>query len=105
MAAWAVVFDSAADFADKAPHLQDAENLEASNAAYAETGKQMNGVSLEPTSAQVNGDVAVVTYNVLFGGNAAYDNLSGEVVRVDGIWTVTREAYCGFLASARTPCQ
>ena len=105
MAAWAVVFDSGADFADKAPHLQDAAALEASNAAYAETGEMMNGVSLEPTGATVDGDVAVVTYNVLFGGSAAYEDLTGEIVLVDGTWMVTRETYCGFLASARTPCR
>lgn len=105
MAAWAVVFDSAADFADKAPHLQDAANLEASNAAYTETGKTMGGVRLEPTHAAVDGDNAVVTYNVLFGGNAAYEDLDGEIRRVDGIWMVSRDAYCSFLASARTPCQ
>ncbi len=105
MAAWAVVFDSRADFAAKAPHLQDAAKLEASNAAYAEAGERMNGISLEPTSAAVDGDVAVVTYNVLFAGSAAYEDLTGEVVLVDGTWMVTREAYCGFLASARTACQ
>lgn len=105
MAAWAVVFDSRADFADKAPHLQDAAALEASNTAYAETGERMNGISLEPTSATVDGDVAVVTYNVLFAGNAAYEDLTGEIMLVDGTWMATRDAYCGFLATARTPCR
>lgn len=88
-----------------APHLQDAAALEASNTAYAEAGERMNGISLEPTSATVDGDVAVVTYNVLFAGNAAYEDLNGEIVLVDGNWTVTRDTYCGFLASARTPCR
>ena len=41
----------------------------------------------------------------LFAGSAAYEDLTGEVVLVDGVWTVTREAYCGFLATARTPCR
>ena len=105
MAAWATVFDSAADFADKVPHLQDAAALEASNAAYAEAGERMNGISLEPTSAAIDGDVAAITYNVLFAGSPAYEDLTGEVVLVDGVWMVSREAYCGFLASARTPCR
>ena len=105
MAAWAVVFDSRADFADKVAHLQDAAELEASNAAYAETGERMNGISLEPTSAIISGDVAVVTYNVLFAGSAAYEDLTGELVLVDGTWMIARETFCGFLVSARTPCQ
>ena len=105
MAAWAVVFDSAAEFADKAPHLEDAANLEASNAAYAATGEGMGGVSLEPTAASVDGDTATITYNVLFGGNPAYSDLNGEISRVGGTWVVSRATYCGFLASAGTPCE
>ena len=104
MDVWTVVFDSAMDFANKAPYLEDAESLESSNAAYAEAGEGMGGISLEPTAAAVEGDVATITYNVLFGGVAAYEDLTGEVRRVDGAWMVSREAYCGFLASARTPC-
>lgn len=104
MDAWALVFDSNVEFADKAPHLEDAESLESSNAAYAATGQGLGGVSLEPTAVEVNGDDATVTYDVLFGGTAAYTDLTGEIQRVNGIWTVSREVYCGFLASARTPC-
>lgn len=104
MDAWAVVFDSTAAFADKAPHLADAAALEPSNAAYAEAGVSFGGFSMEPTAVEINGDVATITYNVLFGGNAAYEDLTGEIQRVNGTWTVSREAYCGFLASARTPC-
>lgn len=105
MAAWAVVFDSAAAFADKAAHLEDAANLEASNAAYAATGEGMGGISLVPTAAAADGDTAIITYNVLFGQSVAYSDLSGEINRVDGTWVVSRATHCGFLASARTPCE
>ena len=104
MDVWAVVFDSALDFTEKAPHLEDAASLEASNAAYTEAGARVGGISLEPTSAAIDGDVATVTYNVLFAGVAAYEDLTGTMQWVDGTWTVSREEYCGFLASARTPC-
>ena len=104
MDVWTVVFDSAMDFANKVPYLEDAASLESSNAAYATGGEQMGGISLEPTAAVVEDDVAAITYNVLFGGVAAYESLTGEMHRVDGVWMVSREVYCGFLASARTPC-
>ena len=104
MEAWAVVFDSALDFSDKAPHLEDSASLEASNAAYVAAGEGVGGISLEPTAAEINGDAATITYNVLFGGVAAYEDLTGEIQRVDGTWAVSREAYCGFLTSARAPC-
>lgn len=104
MAAWGLVFDSAATFADKAPYLEDAASLEASNDGYASTGDGMGGIALEPTGAIVEGDTATVTYDVLFGGNTAYDDLSGTITLIDGTWVVGRDEFCGFLASARTPC-
>ena len=105
MDAWAVVFDSEADFADKVPHLENAAQLESTVTAYAETGASFGGVSLEPTAVSIEGDVATVTYNVLFGGSAAYRDLSGEMQLVDGVWVVSRDTFCGFMSSARTPCQ
>ncbi len=105
MDAWAVVFDSSLDISAKLNHLDGAASLEASNAAYAAAGERMGGISLEPTAAEVDGDSATVTYNVLFGATVAYEDLSGTLQRVDGSWVVSRESYCGFLASARTRCQ
>ena len=105
MDAWAVVFDSEGDFADKVPHLENAAQLESTVVAYAETGASFGGVSLEPTAVSLDGDVAAITYNVLFGGSAAYSDLSGEMQLVDGVWVVSRDTFCGFMASARTPCQ
>ena len=105
MDAWAVVFDSEADYADKVPHLENAAQLESTIAAYAETGASFGGVSLEPTAVAINGDVANVTYDVLFGSSAAYSDLSGEMQLVDGVWVVSRDTFCGFMSSARTPCQ
>ena len=105
MDAWAVVFDSEADYADKVPHLENAAQLESTIAAYAETGASFGGVSLEPTAVAINGHVANVTYDVLFGSSAAYSDLSGEMQFVDGVWVVSRDTFCGFMSSARTPCQ
>ncbi len=104
MDAWAVVFDSALDFSQKAPHLEGSASLEASNAGYVAAAEGVGGITLEPTGVEIDGDAATITYNVLFGGVAAYEDLTGEIQRVDGTWTVSREAYCGFLASARAPC-
>ncbi|MFQ5556485.1 MAG: hypothetical protein ACE5GB_03110 [Acidimicrobiales bacterium] len=104
MAAWATVFDSTLDIAVKAPHLEDADELATSNAQYHEAGESLGGISLTPTAAAVEGDTATITYDVLFGGTAAYTDLAGTVERIDGRWVVSRQEYCGFLASARTPC-
>ena len=45
-----------------------------------------------------------MTYRVLFGGTEAYSDLTMDVTRFDGEWIVPTDAFCGFLASARTPC-
>ena len=105
MSAWAIVFDSNAEWALKAPHIEDAENLETSNERYRAGGESMGGFSLRPTRAVIEGDIATVTYDVLFGGTPAYTDLQGPINLVDGVWVVGRDAYCGFLAQARTPCE
>lgn len=105
MDAWAIVFDSAADFDVKRPHLENAAQLETSDAAYAEAAGALGGIALDPTAVSIDGDIATVTYDVLFGGNPTYRDLSGEIRLIDSVWIVSRDSYCGFLASARTSCQ
>ncbi|HSL57978.1 MAG TPA: hypothetical protein VK866_09070 [Acidimicrobiales bacterium] len=103
-AAWSAVFDSSVPFEDKAPHLADAEALRSTAEAYAGTGNGMGGISLAPSEVVVDGDTATVTYDVLFGGNAAYEDQTGSISLVDGTWVVSRDEFCSFMSSARTPC-
>ena len=103
-AAWRVVFDSSADFADKAPHLQGSDALEDANSAYMQGASRFGGFKLEPTAVEIDGDTATVTYNVLFGDAVQYTDQTGTLTLIDGVWQVSRSEYCGFLASARTPC-
>ena len=104
MVAFALVYDSEAAWEDKAPHLENAASLEASNTAYRAGASNSGGISLDPTSATINGDVATVIYDVYFGDSPAYTGLDRVIARVDGVWVVTEEDFCGFLTSARTPC-
>ncbi|MBL89016.1 MAG: hypothetical protein CL517_01920, partial [Actinobacteria bacterium] len=104
MTAFALVYDSSADWVDKAPHLEGSDSLESSNESYMNGASMMGGISLVPKSAVVEGEIATITYDVMFGENAAYEDLTREVFLVDDLWTVSSEDYCDFLASARTPC-
>lgn len=104
MSAWAIVFDSNAEWALKSPHIAESDNLEESNEQYRAGGEQMGGFSLRPTGAVIEGDTATITYDVLFGESPAYTDLQGVIDLVDGVWVVSRDTYCGFLAQARTPC-
>ncbi|MFV0308593.1 MAG: Fe2+-enterobactin ABC transporter substrate-binding protein [Desertimonas sp.] len=102
--AWAMVFDSAVGFDDKAPHLDDADALRETVEAYTTAGETMGGITLEPTAVVVDGDGATVTYDVLFGGTVAYADQEGSIALVDGTWVVGRDEFCGFMASARNAC-
>lgn len=98
------VFDSTVPFDDKVPFLEDAESLRDTNAEYQAAAEAMGGISLEPVSVVIDGDQAQVTYDILFSGSVAYSDLSGDAQRIDGVWKVSRDRFCGFMASARVSC-
>jgi iron complex transport system substrate-binding protein len=84
--------------------VDDAEALRATIDAYTAAGDAMGGITLVPTEVVVAGDTATVTYDVMFGGTAAYTALTGEIALIDGTWVVSRAEFCGFMASARNAC-
>jgi iron complex transport system substrate-binding protein len=102
--AYRLVFDSAVPFADKSAHLDDAAALQATVEQYGEAGTSFGGITLEPTAITITGETAAVTYDVYFGTAPQYEGLTGAIENRDGTWTVTRGEFCGFMASARTPC-
>lgn len=102
--AYELVFDSNADIAAKSAYLADAAALTPTLEAYKAAGSAMGGIKLDVTTVAVSGDSATTTYDVLFGSTAAYKALSGTIRKTGGTWTVSREDFCSFMASARTPC-
>lgn len=103
-AAWALVFDSSVPFEDKAAHLAEADTLRATVEAYGGAGAGFGGISLAPTAVAVDGDEATITYDVNFGANPAYSDQTGTITLIDGVWTVSRDEFCSFMASARLSC-
>jgi iron complex transport system substrate-binding protein len=103
-AAVATVFDSSVAFDDKVALIEDGEAHRADHEGYVAAADRVGGITVEPTDVAADGDTAAVTYRVLFAGTEAYADLSVDVTRVDGEWIVPSDAFCGFLASARTPC-
>ena len=102
--AFALVYDSNAVWEGKALHIENSDLLQASNEQYRDANESMGGISLRPTGAKIEGDIAIIIYDVLFGVTPAYESLERTITRVDGVWRVSRDDYCGFLSSARTPC-
>ena len=102
--AYRTVFDSAVPFEDKIPYLEDAESLRDTNMEYASAAEDLGGIALEPVAVVIEGDHAEVTYDVLFGGSVTYSDLSGDAVLSDGVWMVSRDRFCSFMASARVSC-
>lgn len=102
--AYLTVFDSEVPFDEKLPFLEDAEQLRSTFESFADAAERFGGISLEPTSVVIDGDEADVTYDVLFGGSAAYTDMSGGAVLREGVWMVTRARFCAFMSSARVSC-
>jgi hypothetical protein len=102
--AYQVVFSSETTYDEKAPYLVDPEGLEDTVLEYQKTGESMGGVALVPSAVTINGETADVSYDLLFGGSPTYPDLSGDAVLVDEEWKITREMFCGMMASARVGC-
>ena len=102
--AYSVAFDSEADYAAKAPYIDDPTGLEDTVARYLETGDTMGGVSVLVTAVTVNGDEAEVAYDLLFNNNPTYPDLSGTAVMTDEGWKVPRRVFCSLMRSARVGC-
>ena len=102
--AFAAVFDSKVAFDAKSSSLAEPTVVRTAAEAYGKAGSAMGGIILKPTAVAIQGDTAVITYDVLFGGTAAYKDLSKTITRVDGHWVVPTKEFCAFLSSARVPC-
>lgn len=97
------VFDSTVPAADKVALIEDGEALLPTIEAYRTAGDPLGGIKLEPSAVTIDGDLATLTYDVLFAGTPVYEDLEGAMVDVGG-WIVSREEFCGFMAQARNPC-
>lgn len=100
-----VVFDSSVPFDDKVALIEGGEAHRADHEAYLGAAEGVGGITLEATEVAVDGDRATVTYTILFAGSPVYEGQTIDVASVDGTWIVPTDSFCGFLASARTPCE
>lgn len=98
------VFDSTVPVADKVDLVEDGAALEPTLDEYATAAEMVGGIGVEVTSVSIDGDAAALTYDLTFAGTPQYDGLDGEVVRVDGGWTIARTEFCDFVGQARVSC-
>jgi hypothetical protein len=103
-AAYEIVFSSDTTYEEKSPLIDDPVGLEETVAEYGKTGTSMGGVALVAKDITVSGDTATVSYDLLFGGTPTYPDLTGDAVRTDGRWLITRKMFCSVMASARVGC-
>lgn len=102
--AYTTALDSVTPYEDKVPYIDDPSGLEETIAKYLETGQSMGGIGVLPTAVTIDGDTAVVTYDLLFGGNPTYPDLTGEAVKTAEGWKITRAGFCSLMSSARVGC-
>lgn len=102
--AYQIAFDSTSDYATKAPYIDDPIGLEETVVAYLETGETFNGVAVVATGVTIDGDTAAVAYDLYFGGNPTYPDLTGTAVKTADGWKVPRADFCSLMRSARVGC-
>jgi hypothetical protein len=103
-ALYEIVFSNDTTYDEKAPLIDDPSGLEETVAKYTETGESLGGVGVAAKAITVSGDIASVTYDLLFSGNPTYPDLAGDAILVNGTWLVTREMFCSIMTSARVGC-
>ena len=102
--AYTIALDSVTPYEDKVPYIDDPTGLEETVATYLATGESMGGIGVLPTAVTIDGDTAVVFYDLLFGGNPTYPDLTGPAVKTADGWKITREGFCSLMSSARVGC-
>lgn len=102
--AYTIAYDSKADYETKAPYIDDPSGLEDTIAQYATTGEAMRGITVVVSAVDIDGDSAVVTFDLLFNDNPTYPDLTGSAVRTDSGWQIPRSAFCSMMSSARVGC-
>ena len=102
--AYTIALDSLSSYEDKAPYIDDPSGLEETVAKYLETGESMGGIGVAVTAVAIDGETAVVTYDLLFGGNPTYPDLTGPAVKTADGWKITRAGFCSLMSSARVGC-
>ncbi len=102
--AYTTALDSVSTYEEKAPYIDDPSGLEGTIAEYLKTGESMGGIGVLPTAVVIDGDTAVVTYDLLFGGNPTYPDLTGDAVKTADGWKITRAGFCSLMSSARVGC-
>lgn len=102
--AYTIALDSVAPYEDKAPYIDDPDGLEDTVAQYLATGESMGGIGVAVSAVTIEGDTAKVTYDLLFGGNPTYPDLSGDAVKTADGWKITRAGFCSLMSSARVGC-
>lgn len=102
--AYTIALDSVSSYEEKAPYIDDPSGLEDMIAEYLKTGESMGGIGVLPTAVAIDGDTAVVTYDLLFAGNPSYPDLTGDAIKTAEGWKITRAGFCSLMSSARVGC-
>lgn len=102
--AYTIALDSVSTYEEKAPYIDDPSGLEDTVAGYVKTGESMGGIGVLPTAVAIDGDTAVVTYDLLFAGNPSYPDQTGDAIKTSEGWKVPRAGFCALMSLARVGC-
>lgn len=93
------------EFAGGAEMVEDFDALvETLRAAAADVGNPQAYSGQVDAVTSIDGDRAEVVYSLLANGQPAYPGMRGSAVRIDGVWKVSRETICDYVAIGRIRC-
>ena len=102
--AYTTALDSTLGFEEKAQYIEDSADLEETVAQYNVNGEFVGGIGVLPLEVTIDGEAAEIIYQILFAGSPSYSPQTGDAIKLDDGWKVTREAFCALMVLARGGC-
>ena len=104
MDVFTLVYDSDSPFDSVSPHLEDADDLQATHAEFAAFGASVGGIQVVPTAATINDNTATITFDVHVAGTPYSTGSSGALALRDGVWIAPRSEFCAGMQLAGISC-
>ncbi|MEM9465168.1 MAG: iron-siderophore ABC transporter substrate-binding protein [Actinomycetota bacterium] len=101
--AWEAVLSPDATDDERRPHIADYDDLAETVIAGVAAGDALGGVTITPTRATIDGDIAIVTFDASLG-DATTSDLITTLDLIDGVWVARRAEVCLYIGFVGVEC-
>jgi hypothetical protein len=103
-AAAVTVFDLTVPWAEKAPFIEDSDDLEATHETFVQVATSFGDIAFAVDDVAASGSSATFAFDVMVNGVPFRSDLPGEAVLTGDTWQVTRATFCDALADTAVTC-